>query len=234
MIMSRLKSNMYADLGLIAGYFLREVRLVSGASSSRYHSLYSALVPLRDGPLHFTTDARGSEGHARDQGVRFLLSDEITADEFVRRLQAFDVDESPLLKILELAGTSDDAKQCHLPYRCLRLTRGVSSQPALVGSPTDVSTRLVMQLQRYRAEDSAVLDSNGSLSKETIMRSGWRGELQERRRRAFRNTQEKRRQNPLRLQASALRRDLGFLLAAFGVSIIWVLGSDGRISKTAV
>ena len=96
MIISRLKSNSYADLGLIAGYFLSEVRLVSGASSSRYHSLYSALVPLRDGPLHFTTDARGSEGHARDQGVRFLLSDEITADEFARRLQAFDVDESPV------------------------------------------------------------------------------------------------------------------------------------------
>ena len=122
------------------------------------------------------------------------------------------MDESPVLKELELEGASinaDDAKQCHQPYRCLRLTRGVSSQPALVGSPTDVSTRLVMQLQRYRAEYSAVLDSNSSLSKETIMRSEWRSELQERRRRAFRNTQEKRRQSPLRLQASAFESRFG-------------------------
>ena len=107
--------KIYRDLRLIAGYFLREVqyRAASKPINRDHIKLIPALVPGSFSPtLHFTISHGDRPVHARDRGMRFLLSDDTTADEFARRPQTFSVNESPVLKRFGTSGPVYQSGRC--------------------------------------------------------------------------------------------------------------------------
>jgi hypothetical protein len=129
-----------------------------------------------------------------------LLSPTASSGDLARCLQTLDADKWPFLKSLVF----DTERPSSLRFST---SDDSTNEPALVG--VLAAARLVLRLQRFRADDSAVLDFGGSFSAETIERTNFRLFIKARRRLAYIEDEERRRRNPLRFRASAFESEIG-------------------------
>ena len=139
----------------------------------------------------------GEKSSARHRGIVFfaetrklLLSPTASFGDLARCLLKLDADKSPFLtKKLGVRHRTPSSLRFSTPDDS-------TNEPALVS--VLAAACLVLQLQRFRADDSAVLDFDGSFSAETIERTKFRLFIKTRRRLAYIEDEERRRRNPLR------------------------------------
>ena len=207
------EKEILSDLGLISGkvrkenlrdgHNRQELASVGGLGGGYISDLHRCPVP------HFFTDVTCQrQAHVRHPGAcsseGWLLSSTVSAGDFSRCLQKYDVDTSPYLKSFFFHNER--------PGMLVRpKMRGAvilpDDEPAFVG--VLAAARLVLRLQRIRTPDDAVLNFDGSFSSETIERTKFRLFVKARRRLADIKDEESRRRNPLRLRQSAFESEFG-------------------------
>ena len=159
---------------------------------------------------HFFTDVTCQrQAHVRHPDLYsyegWLLSSTVSAGDFSRCLQKYDMDTSPYLKSFFF----DNERQGMLVRPKMR--GGVilpDDEPGVVA--VLAAARLVLRPQRARTPGGAVLNFDGSFSSETIERTKFRLYVKVRRRLAGIKDEESRRRNPMRLcQRSAFESQFG-------------------------
>lgn len=210
-LMRGFQKEILSDLGLISGK-VREEFLRDGHNRRFLTHPYGGFS-VSDGhkcPVpHFFTDAYCQrEARVRNpdwcRSEGWLLSSTVSAGDFSRCLQKYDVDTSPYLKSFFFHNER--------PGMLVRPNmRGAvilpDDEPAFVG--VLAAARLVLRLQRIRTADDAVLNFDGSFSSETIERTKFRLFVKARRRLAHIKEEKSRRRNPLRLCQSAFESEFG-------------------------
>ena len=205
------EKEILSDLGLISGKVRKEF-LRDGHNRRFWASPYGE-GPVSDGhqcPVpHFFTDAYCQrEAHSRHpdwcRSEGWLLSSTVSAGDFSRCLQKYDVVTSPYLKSFFF----DNERPGMLVRPNMRGAVILpDDEPAFVG--VLAAARLVLRLQRIRTPDDAVLNFDGSFSSETIELTKFRLFVKARRRLADIKDEESRRRNPLRLRQSAFESEFG-------------------------
>lgn len=201
-LVNEIKREILGDVGLIPGKFQKEIqrdgfnrRLVEqSVGAESVHGGFHLSVNNHRCPVSHFTLARVAETR------NFLLSPTASSGNLARCLQTLDADKSPFLRSFVF----DTERPSSLRFST---SDDSTNEPALVG--VLAAARLVLRLQRFRADDSAVLDFDGSFSAETIERTKFRLFIKARRRLAYIEDEERRRRNPLRFRASAFESEFG-------------------------